>query len=75
MGPKTVRCKFKVDSNEITGDEACVKLSAVTSGSEENAAFFKYTPSGQLSLGVVNKAAAEQLEVGKEYYLDITPAG
>lgn len=70
----SVRCKFKVDSNEITGDEAYVKLSAVTSGSEENASFFKYTPSGQLSLGVVNKAAAEQLEVGKEYYIDISPA-
>ncbi len=40
----------------------------------ENSKFWKASPAGTLSLDVVNAAAADLFEVGKEYYLDFTPA-
>ena len=39
---------------------------------EENAEFFRLTPSGQLRMGILNEAAADYFEVGKSYYLDFT---
>lgn len=73
---KSVRCKFKVDSVEPAEGEAVatVRMSAVTTGSAENEAFWKYTPSGQLVFSTINLAAAEQLKPGAEFYIDITPA-
>lgn len=41
----------------------------------ENTKFWQASPSGQFTLGTVNKAAVDSLELGREYYLDITPAG
>lgn len=46
------------------------EFSAVTDGSSENAEFFAATPAGKLELGVLNE---QHFEVGKEYYIDITP--
>lgn len=69
-----VRAKFYVESKTEFKDGFRITLNPVISGSAENAAFFKYTPSGKLELGTINPAAAAQLEVGKEYYLDIAPA-
>lgn len=40
----------------------------------ENSRFWQYTPSGRLELGCVNVAAVEEIELGSEYYLDLTPA-
>jgi hypothetical protein len=40
----------------------------------ENTKFWEASPSGKLDLNVVNAAAADMFEVGKEYYLDISPA-
>ena len=40
----------------------------------ENTKFWQASPSGQFTLGVVNLAAVEHMELGKEYYIDITPA-
>lgn len=40
----------------------------------ENTKFWRATPSGSLELGTVNKEAWEQFELGKEYYLDFSPA-
>jgi len=39
----------------------------------ENSKFWEWTPSGQLILSTVNKAVLEELEPGKEYYIDIIP--
>lgn len=67
-----VRAKFectKVDKNE---EGQTVKFSAVVSGSPENESFFKFTPFGEIELGIVNNDI--QFEVGKEYYLDFTEA-
>jgi hypothetical protein len=47
------------------------KFNAVSTGSEENKSFFASTPSGSLSLSSVRD---DLFEVGKEYYLDFSPA-
>jgi hypothetical protein len=39
----------------------------------ENTRFWNATPSGSIELGTVNKAAWEQFEIGKEYYIDFSP--
>ena len=51
-----------------------VEMLPVTSGSSENESFYRYTPSGKVELGTVNEAAANSFEIGKQYYLDFTPA-
>lgn len=69
----TVRAKFKVEYNQpnATGDCNDITLRAVFGDENpENKEFFKWTPSGQITLGVVNKLASETLEVGKEFYVD-----
>jgi hypothetical protein len=40
----------------------------------ENTKFWQASPSGKLELGCVNLAAAEMFELGREYYVDLTPA-
>lgn len=42
--------------------------------SHENSKFWDATPNGKFEMTCVNKAAVDQLELGHEYYLDITPA-
>jgi hypothetical protein len=70
-----VRCKFRVTSKELfPKNDQCerptkVKLYPVTGG-----AFGKYTPSGSMEMLIQNDEAEAQLEVGKEYYIDITEA-
>lgn len=39
-----------------------------------NASWWKATPTGRFELGTVNPAAADQLVIGREYYVDFTPA-
>ncbi|WP_395008670.1 hypothetical protein [Undibacterium sp.] len=70
-----VRAKFKVTSiTETSGGTKAVKLYPVTSGSEENKEFYKFTPSGEINLGVLNEAAAKQFAVDQEFFVDFTPA-
>lgn len=79
-----VRAKFKVASKRVDeyGKEAngtikvitSVKMTAVYGDSPENKAFFAASPSGTIELGVLNQPAADALEIGKEYYIDFTPA-
>lgn len=40
----------------------------------ENTKFWASSPNGSLMLGTVNKDAVDQFELGKEYYVDFTPA-
>lgn len=71
---QTVRAKFRCEEiTQGTGGHA-VKLLAVTSGSPENAQFFKYTPSGAITLAILNPEAAAAFVVGAEYYVDFSPA-
>lgn len=74
-----VRAKFKVSNIEYRQADpleplAVVTLYPVISGSPENERFFRYTPGGVITLGTINLEAAKQFEVGKEFYVDFTPA-
>ena len=40
----------------------------------ENTQYWDYSPSGEIRLGTINRGAWEQFEIGKEYYVDFTPA-
>lgn len=70
-----MRAKFYVYSKtEYSGnDTVSVVLQPVTTGSKENEAFWKWTPSGKLEMGI-KAESAKYFEVGKEYYLDFAPA-
>ena len=85
-----VRAKFKVDRIERalgsihtkedgkdrwrTGEVHTITLSPVSNGSPENEKFFASTPGGEIKLWCTNLAASEQFQLGKEYYIDFTPA-
>lgn len=71
----TIRAKFKCES--VTAHASGTKtamLRPVTSGSPENAEFYKWTPGGQIDLSTLNEKAAEQFVPGREFYVDFTPA-
>jgi galactose mutarotase-like enzyme len=77
----SVRAKFFVSEKAQTADQgggepnATIKLRPVIGGDNpENAEFYKWTPTGEIVLSIVNKVAAEQFELGKQYYVDFTPA-
>ncbi len=77
-----VRAKFKVESIERSkygGQEMqTIKLSPVYpkqgDPNDENAKFYAATPSGSIQLGTVNPEAGNKFELGKEYYVEFTPA-
>jgi hypothetical protein len=67
--------KFKVNSvTKFSLGQAEAKLSAVTSGSEENKSFNKYTPSGDLRIMIDNPAAVDFFEPGQDYLLEFKKA-
>jgi hypothetical protein len=71
----SVRAKFKV--TKITPGQdglKSVELQAVVDGSPENKSFFRWTPSGTITLGIVNPAASDQFVEGGEYYVDFSSA-
>jgi hypothetical protein len=69
---KKVRAKFVCDEVATTVSGKKVSMSPVTSGSEENESFFKWTPFGKLEMGVVNPDV--EFIPGQEYFIDFTPA-
>jgi hypothetical protein len=79
-----VRAKFRVNSYETclqsSGNSEkpvecrTVKLTAVYDNSEENKKFFRYTPNGQITIGLLNPEAWQSFALGEEYYVDFTPA-
>lgn len=84
----TVRCKFRVSSITYTmgsqynaetktydsGPVGTIRLNVVGSGSAEDKAFFASTPSGQIDVSIIRKEAADQFTIGREFYVDFTPA-
>lgn len=69
-----IRAKFKCVSIEHIEQGYVVKLHSVVGGSKENEIFFKYTPSAEVRLSLLNKSIANNFEVGKEYYSDFSEA-
>lgn len=49
-------------------------VAASADPNHENTKFWQYTPSGSIKLGTVNPEAWQQFEIGKEYYVDFSPA-
>lgn len=80
--PDNVRAKFKVVGirrSQWSSDKEVqtIEMQPVTGGTSEeheNRKFWEATPSGKIELGCVNLAAASRFELGKEYYVDFTPA-
>lgn len=68
----SVIAKFKC--NEVKDGQ--VSLSAVydPNPESENGKFFKYTPWGDLKMGIVNDNALSQFEEGKEYFITFEKA-
>ena len=71
------RCKFKcvsVGKREGWNGNAfhySAEFLAVTGKSEENEKFFASTPSGEIKVSTVRD---DVFEVGREYYVNFTPA-
>lgn len=74
MTVQKVRAKFRLNEKNQSESGYALKFWPVTSGSPENDEFYKYTPGGVLEMSTINESAAAAFEVGKEYYLDFTPA-
>ncbi len=79
----SVRAKFVVESYETRKSNTrdpeseelrTLSLIAVSDGSEENKKFFRWTPNGKITIGILNPEAWQQLELGKCYYVDFTEA-
>lgn len=66
------RAKFVVAEKTETSYGFRVKLTAVVGGSEEDKAFFKATPSGEITLQTVTDSTALGFKIGKSYYVDFT---
>lgn len=60
----------------IVKEMRTLKMSPVYSNdpNSENRRFWNASPSGSLSLGVINQDAWRHFELGEEYYLDFTSA-
>lgn len=68
------RAKFRCTSVEPYANSLRnYTMTAVTDdGTPENERYHRYTPGGTLQIGVDNPAV--EFEVGRDYYLDFTPA-
>ncbi len=70
-----IRAKFKCESVNETEANKEAELCVVTTGSEENKSFSKYTPCGRIRINIDKDTEAANLFVpGKEYYVDFTEA-
>ena len=73
----TVRLKFqctkKIEVHGANPSENYFELefSPVTTGSEENKSFWKWTPTGQIKFSTLNMDAAKEFTAGQSYYFDI----
>lgn len=72
---RTTRAKFIVDSVQVSQDGSqLITMSPVMEGAVENENFWKYTPSGNIGLGLSAECEAT-FEEGAAYYVDFKKAG
>jgi len=69
-----VRAKFFVTEVAQVIGGSRIRMSPVTGTSDENKSFFKWTPSGQLDMGLVSPEVAAVFTPGAEFYVDFTAA-
>lgn len=71
------RCKFRCESVKpaegYTEPAENIQLWATYSDSPEDNTYSLYTPTGQLNFTVTNPNIIGKFELGKSYYIDITP--
>jgi len=75
MGNVIAKMNFGGIRTFISSGEKCASLEFSVVGhdtDEENKKFFKWTPSGSMTLSTVNQAVIETLELGQSYYIVIT---
>jgi hypothetical protein len=72
-----IRMKFrayKIDQIEQHSSDGViyhsVSLYAAFKNSPENSGFWANAPTGKIELRLVNSAAAEEFEIGTDYYVD-----
>lgn len=71
----SVRAKVRINSIEKFVGQSVMKATPVTGGAGDNADYSKYTPNGAISLTISDETkASTYFVVGKEYYVDFTPA-
>ena len=74
-----IRCKFRCTAKSerapyqkgLGADHSEVELSAVMG--KDNEPWSKYTPSGLLKISITNPEAVGAIELGREYWIDLTP--
>ena len=72
----TIRCKMKLDNvfaQSWGGAKAIFRCEYDSKLCDDDVGFQKATPSGCAEFQVDNPKAAEQLVIGKYYYVDFTP--
>ena len=69
----SVRAKFWVSETTNTTSGGSVKLSAVCRG-QDNKKWAAATPTGNITMNILNPAALAQFVPGEEFYIDFTPA-
>lgn len=70
-----IRAKFKCTSvTKHEGGSETVRMQPVTSGSDENKSWSKYTPCGVLEMTITAEGAVGKFQPGAEYYLDLVAA-
>lgn len=82
---RVVRCKMVLTERAERGARNAERQVALTFQvvspynkddiTPEDKDFFKWTPYGELKFGTINYDAADGLELGTEYYIDIVKAG
>lgn len=72
----TTRAKFYCGEKRELPGQTDVKLYPVcpSEPEDENRSWWEATPAGAIDLTITNRPAADLFEVGKEYYVDFTPA-
>ncbi len=77
-----IRAKFRVaeKNNRVPAygtdhrPTCSVVLNAVTSDSEANKTWAKYTPAGRIEMQIDNPDAYDEFVLGRDYYIDFTLA-